>query len=337
MTAPISKKKKRSTTAKNTANVQAPPHIETVPPVALPRRSGNRLRVVLALLTLGLIWHLAKGNDTKQAPGSAPAPAPAKAAEIQPDWGKELRAEKVASWKAPAGTMDLHIRANGDVIALTGDSLSLFVSGKLSRTASIGAGPNRSLTGNDKALFVTNSDNATIQSFGMNLAFINEIKVKDAGRLLGLAWSESKQAMVVAAVSGQPIYTVAVNGRIIDKKPAGKIKIDEPSFVYDIAPGPGAGMIVTDIYKGTISMGEPGSKAPKVLKELCSSNLNRRLAYLKGRLYVPCQAAGAVLVVGGDGKVEGYLKAEDASMARTGQDGFLYVLADGKITKFKPL
>jgi hypothetical protein len=132
------------------------------------------------------------------------------------------------------------------------------------------------------------------------------------------------------------IYLLSADGKVKQRR---KVDLSENSvngFVYDLAPGPDR-LIVTDIYNGRVAFFGSSGKAVKSLTGLCSSNLNRRVAYLNGNLYVPCEQSGAVMVVDGQGHAKGYLEAKGASFARAGHDGFLYVLADGEIRKYKPL
>lgn len=308
-------------------------------PQASSMSTGTRIRIAAVLAAVGIYFFV--HHHFSASAGEAAAPAPAAAAAqptiqpIPPSWGNELKLEKISSFAVRPDTTDFWVNSKGNAIVLAGDGLEYYVAGELSRTAAIGMGPNQALACNGSSIFVTDSDNNYVSHYNMSFARVGGFAVRGATRLLGMTWSAENDALFISDVAGQILYKISADGTILGKKRIDKTAYSAQGFAYDVAEA-GRRLIVTDIYNGCIRLVDPSGKGEVTLQGLCPSEYNRRIALVHGKLYVPCEQSGAIMVVDEHGGNEGYLDI-NSPIVRAGHDGFLYIFVGDEIRKYRAL
>jgi sugar lactone lactonase YvrE len=288
-------------------------------------------------LVLGLvILHLVAPSAGKVTSAGSAAPA-VPSTGPRGEWGAKLALDSVDAFDVDGALMDLTADAEGNVYALTGSELRLYVHGRLSKALALPFGPNRSMAFDGKTLFVTDSDNNSVLLVDPALDNPTTIAVDGAKRLLGAAWMPKSGLVALAEVDATDVYFIEPTGRWKARCKGPVAAKAAPGFAYDLAADGEGRLYLNDIYGGQASVLSPERRLVQALPTPCGARLNNRLAVLGGRIYTHCQGEDGITVRSLKGEPLGYVPIPAPQVQGAGLDGFLYVQSDGKVRKFKPL
>lgn len=340
----VQKKKKRVAPARapkpGPAKAEAAPvRTDPSPSGAAESNLGTRLRVIIVVLAVGVFfftrWRASRPATADAAGAAPPAAVAATGFQVPADWGASVKLKEISSFTAPQDTRDFYVSSKGEVVFLTGSSLYDYTAaGDLSYTANLGTGPNRSMACDGKSIYLTDSDNGVIYRFNMDFSAAGSIQVLGGSHLMGIGWSPTDRVLIACEAGGTCYYSVSPDGKTQKKHLLDRSKASTASFIYDVAEDHG-GFAITDTSNEYIILTSLGG-GTQFQPGPGTDTVGRRIAIINGFYYVPCDQ-GPVAIYDDKWAHKGYLDAQNAAYARAGRDGFLYILAQGDILKYKPL